>query len=1658
MDIIELEYTLNGKKVKVEIPVEKAPSTKEELDRVVWRFFSKTGELEQLRRQAARDMATGKTYTPSIRDYLLHPAVQASQSFKVPIEPLAFEVALDEEARRARVEAYTRQPWYSVPLGIELLPVPVEEKAAFQQELYTPKAGAGFLEQMGRAVGRFGLEMTTPVSLGLMAASLGVGSAVGAALPALAARAGTVGRIAEFLQSPRAIAASRAGTIAGFSGLAAASTIPRIAEFAREEPYGAVVEAALGVGLPALATYGALRGAREVFRTGELSTKPRISEPPQRERLLETPEPDVLEQVRQQINAGLHDPVDYSPLEVGERTYQVRHYNVDGKPYAEISAIQRPDTGERLVFYDTPDNLNAIKSSVVEIENLFKAPWGNIDADVRKVTFDLLKRGDVVRIERFVENFPKGAIATKDASVLPDTPSIPKTEWLIAKDQIVVDYKTGEPTLVDTLWVHEPSGVAAGRYAEHGEWFVMLDKEHRTPYFVLEEKMSLESFSKRLENIVRNLMAWKGDVNKLHPDLLIGKATVFNPFKLPMVKIVEEDGKSFVRTPAGNITGALKEGLQHDARSWRDTLAQLPLDWNDTQRGDLFNKLKAYFPNLKDEFEELRKALLAGDLERVSKAMKPLIPYFGRSMPEGVPEPSRSPWGGYLLRKVEGRLVLSTPEQRKPPVLSESAPEPPVVMETPEVVLPEAVKPPVALTERMIGLLTRPLQGPYEFYTLATSFLRGAAEATKLAVQSVFSPKRRSAQFSVTEEIARGGLSSTLLETPAWLDKVKRYAADFGDPFNAPEIETAMRRIAANFDVSFNGTRDATSVISAIVEAFGDKIHRIRLTSKEIDDLARQLNLKIRTDDRGNVLGIEGSSLDTIQLRALILTIKGHAEAVARMLQRTNSLDIEEKATLVYLINALRGLVKIVRNEIGDAGRKLQQSARISAILQSLSEGTPEVKSFIQAALEKDFKDSAVLDMLSDAANKMGLYAALEKSVFSEAIFPYVAANLLWSPTSFAIQQILSTAVNLLEVTLSGRLWRGKSIDDVNFFIIMPYVLKATAQMAMNALHEFAGSVHTTMTHPALMLRRMETSAVEEALGQIASRLTGSESIVKGARFLGRLQGYPLQNIANIDTFGKSLVFYYLRWNGRLATDPALRAQVREWVQALKAGRMGADEVIQNIRFVLKDFDPNVDVLALEYAHEALYQGSPVAVRYSPWDAWIRSWKLVRRSLGLLGNLVIPFTTVPLNIVRFSADLYTHPFRLASELAETVVRRPVDQPLSEALADFYNVRYPFRMARHIVGTATWLLGTYLYMDGRITTNPPTDPGQSSMFYAQGKRPFAIKIGDWWVPAVLFGHVGGALLLVAYTLDHLNNRVELSPEEQYSISARAMRVVLGMLQYGTELSVLMNIENLFQLLSNPDRKTVNRLAATLVQPLVPMHAAFRLSALLSDPTIRDPDTFAEYLMVNFPGVRQLVPERLDVLGRKIEPTGSSVSNFINAFFLRHTVERKDPYLNELALIGFTPRDPQNRVDFMGGEFRMEPVMFRRYQTLSRRLFAQMVVPILEQKLISQSLANVDGQERLMLIDAWRSIMRDALHQAREVAKSTVLAEVLTGKEIAQLERKTWLDFNRRSKPSLLPSVRKQPISVLTEEDHQQITEQNEWLRRQLLESMAEQYTK
>lgn len=207
------------------------------------------------------------------------------------------------------------------------------------------------------------------------------------------------------------------------------------------------------------------------------------------------------------------------------------------------------------------------------------------------------------------------------------------------------------------------------------------------------------------------------------------------------------------------------------------------------------------------------------------------------------------------------------------------------------------------------------------------------------------------------------------------------------------------------------------------------------------------------------------------------------------------------------------------------------------------------------------------------------------------------------------------------------------------------------------------------------------------------------------------------------------------------------------------------------------------------------------------------------RPLKIPMKIATPFVTVPTNVAKMTIEF--SPFGFAGN----VKKMTKDQ-----------------VAKAFLGSMITAIGGLLMASGRAAFMPPKDKELKDLWYASGRKPNSIKIGNKWVPAWYFGPF--ALALMAPEI------IRHYAEEDENVLAdnwaqQALNVGLGLTRFYAEMTPMDGLESVIGMVMRNDDVTMGKTAAFRVQGLVPASGFIRqMSQMFLDPVFRKSSDFEE----------------------------------------------------------------------------------------------------------------------------------------------------------------------------------------------------------------------
>lgn len=288
-----------------------------------------------------------------------------------------------------------------------------------------------------------------------------------------------------------------------------------------------------------------------------------------------------------------------------------------------------------------------------------------------------------------------------------------------------------------------------------------------------------------------------------------------------------------------------------------------------------------------------------------------------------------------------------------------------------------------------------------------------------------------------------------------------------------------------------------------------------------------------------------------------------------------------------------------------------------------------------------------------------------------------------------------------------------------------------------------------------------------------------------------------------------------------------------------------------------------------------------------------------------ISKLIVPFFRTPINLTKFQfrRSLFgvVSPTNLADLFSKSMGRR------SDALA------------RLSIGGALSAATIMQAADGKITWKSPSDPDERAAFFASGKRPFSLKIGDRWVSYKGIEPLGSWFAQAA-ALQSIWEKKKEDPDLDM-----VGELVGGFFEHVRDLPYLYGVREIFRAMDNPQSRASQYLAGLAGGATIPVGVSQIAAA--TDPYVRDPESFLEELAARIPVLREkVVPTLLDVFGDPVvqaEPAASRLLSPVSiipdeATPLNRELDRLDVIVSfptkYITPLGETEREELTRDEF------------------------------------------------------------------------------------------------------------------------------------------------
>jgi len=224
-----------------------------------------------------------------------------------------------------------------------------------------------------------------------------------------------------------------------------------------------------------------------------------------------------------------------------------------------------------------------------------------------------------------------------------------------------------------------------------------------------------------------------------------------------------------------------------------------------------------------------------------------------------------------------------------------------------------------------------------------------------------------------------------------------------------------------------------------------------------------------------------------------------------------------------------------------------------------------------------------------------------------------------------------------------------------------------------------------------------------------------------------------------------------------------------------------------------------------------------------------------------------------------------------------------------------------QIAKALMGSTVFAGAATLVASGNATWAAPTGEKEKKLFYASGKKPYSIRIGDNWYSYSKLGPLAYPIAMSSAIQYHFKENPKAFTDDTYK---KVMDTVVSIAGFFADQSYMQGIGDLIDTV-NGAPGAAERAVANMPRQVLPLSSFQGWVARMIDPIYRNPDSPIESIMTGIPGLSTQVEPHTD-------PTGAPS-------------ERKNVLFNSLSPID---KSPVNK------EFEQQLLRYQHEKTLDR----------------------------------------------------------------------------------------------------------------------------
>lgn len=192
-----------------------------------------------------------------------------------------------------------------------------------------------------------------------------------------------------------------------------------------------------------------------------------------------------------------------------------------------------------------------------------------------------------------------------------------------------------------------------------------------------------------------------------------------------------------------------------------------------------------------------------------------------------------------------------------------------------------------------------------------------------------------------------------------------------------------------------------------------------------------------------------------------------------------------------------------------------------------------------------------------------------------------------------------------------------------------------------------------------------------------------------------------------------------------------------------------------------------------------------------------------------------------------------------------------------------------QIGKAFTGTVATGIGLSYTMRGDVTLGPPTDPKEQALWYASGRKPYSVKIGNKWIDMRYLGPFA-----ITFALPQAVKDATSGVNAPKSALTKVEKAVQNITQDIVASTPLPSVAGFFNFLNGDSSINPDKILADLTSQAIPLDALNRYIASVTDPIYRQSKTFVDRIKSGIPGESKTLPAFTTPEG---QPESRNISN-------------------------------------------------------------------------------------------------------------------------------------------------------------------------------------